>query len=378
MRASLRGSEIIKSRCSRAPSVWHSSPAIWRRDLRISTPSADALDIVPSEPVPSTSGATSDAKFEVIGSPFSLLSVSLSASQNLYTRKGSLVGVGGKAENAVSTLSVLAPFRRAFLQIPFLYQRISSTTPITALISTKASRTSMTTLNLDGTLDWMVTGKALLAWTGQTLSITPSVNRNMSLAHWGNSQVTGRGLLALAGQGSISQLVLQAGESYVVHPSNVVAYSMNANPPLPHRLRSSSLRFQIPEIGVSNLLPDTRFIRAMRDSRTWRTFTTILFNVRTWARATIWGDRLFLQFHGPTTILLQTRAARILDVLTSENVNEIADTQPGVVQPVFTLPAERSTTDSAKKSKAGSAVTMKAPRMSTASIGTDGKVTFGD
>lgn len=37
----------------------------------------------------------------------------------------------------------------------------------------------MTTLNLDGTLDWMITGKALLAWTGQTLSITPSVNRNM-------------------------------------------------------------------------------------------------------------------------------------------------------------------------------------------------------
>jgi len=41
----------------------------------------------------------SDARFEVLGSPFSLLSVSLSASQNLYTRKGTLVGVGGKAEN---------------------------------------------------------------------------------------------------------------------------------------------------------------------------------------------------------------------------------------------------------------------------------------
>lgn len=37
----------------------------------------------------------------------------------------------------------------------------------------------MTTVNLDGTLDWMITGKALLAWTGQTLSITPSVNRNL-------------------------------------------------------------------------------------------------------------------------------------------------------------------------------------------------------
>ena len=37
----------------------------------------------------------------------------------------------------------------------------------------------MTTVNLDGTLDWMITGKALLAWTGQTLSITPMMNRKM-------------------------------------------------------------------------------------------------------------------------------------------------------------------------------------------------------
>lgn len=43
-----------------------------------------------------------DARFEVLGGPNSLLSVSLSASQNLYTRRGTLVGVGGKVEN-VST-----------------------------------------------------------------------------------------------------------------------------------------------------------------------------------------------------------------------------------------------------------------------------------
>lgn len=49
--------------------------------------------------IQSRTDSAKDAKFEVIGSPFSLLSVSLSASQNLYTRKGSLVGVGGKAEN---------------------------------------------------------------------------------------------------------------------------------------------------------------------------------------------------------------------------------------------------------------------------------------
>ena len=39
-----------------------------------------------------------------------------------------------------------------------------------------------------------------------------------SLAHWGNSQVTGRGLLALVGKGQVYQIMLKAGEQYVAHP----------------------------------------------------------------------------------------------------------------------------------------------------------------
>ena len=85
--------------------------------------------------------------------------------------------------------------------------------------------------------------------------------------------------------------------------------------------------------------------------------------------------QLFLQFCGPTTILLQTRASRTRDVLTSENINEIADTKPGTVQPVVTLVQESSQPDSGDP-KAGFPVNIKAPRMSTASIGTDGKVKF--
>ena len=85
-----------------------------------------------------------------------------------------------------------------------------------------------------------------------------------------------------------------------IQSSNVAAYSMNADPPLPYRLKSSSLRFQIPEIGLSKLLPDTRFIRAMRNSQTWQMFKSILFSIRTWARATIWGDRVS-KIHSPVT-----------------------------------------------------------------------------
>lgn len=121
-----------------------------------------------------------DARFEVIGSPYSLLSVSLSASQNLYTRRGTLVAVNGKVENAVSSLSILEPFRRAPLGIPFLYQKFSATSPITALISSKSPVTSFAVVHLDGRLDWLVAQRqALLAWTGHALSVRPRVNTKM-------------------------------------------------------------------------------------------------------------------------------------------------------------------------------------------------------
>lgn len=47
---------------------------------------------------------------------------------------------------------------------------------------------------------------------------TQSLTSRQSLAHWGNSRVTGRGLLALAGAGQIYQVSLKAGEQYVAHP----------------------------------------------------------------------------------------------------------------------------------------------------------------
>jgi len=179
--------------------------------------------------------------------------------------------------------------------------------------------------------------KALLAWTGHTLSVSPTINRGMSLTHWGNSKVTGRGLVALAGPGQVYQVTLKAGEEYVAHPGNVVAYTITQHPPLPYRFKSSQLRFQVPSIGLSALLPDVKFFRVMRETGTWKGVTNFLFTLRTSARRTIWGDRLFLQFQGPTTILLSSRASRISDVLTSRDVNEIADTQAGVVQSAVTL-----------------------------------------
>tara|TARA_R110002003_G_scaffold53_3_gene4650 strand:+ start:7190 stop:7471 length:282 start_codon:yes stop_codon:yes gene_type:complete len=46
--------------------------------------------------------------------------------------------------------------------------------------------------------------------------------------------------------------------------------------------------------------------------------------------------QLFLRFEGPSTLLIQSRASRISDVLTLRDVNEIAESPPGSVQDAVT------------------------------------------
>lgn len=85
-----------------------------------------------------------------------------------------------RSTQAVSSLSLLEPVRRAFFGIPFVYQRTTSTTPYTALIGTKSPISSLVVLHLDGRLDWMIAQRnALLAWTGQGLSLSPRVDTKM-------------------------------------------------------------------------------------------------------------------------------------------------------------------------------------------------------
>ncbi|KAI0838430.1 mitochondrial biogenesis AIM24-domain-containing protein [Hypoxylon sp. FL0890] len=306
-----------------------------------------------------------DARFEVLGSPYSLLSVSLSASQRLYTRRGTLVAVSGKAQNAQSTLSLLSPFTRAVTGVPFLYQRITSTTPLTALISTKSPTTTFSILHLDGTTDWMVAQRtALLAWTGHTLTITPRIQHRLPLAHWGSSELTGRGLAALSAPGHIYQLTLAEGEEFVAHPSHVVAYTITKQPPLPFRFKSSGIRFQVP--SLTTWLGETEFLRNMRKTETYKFLSKVFFNLRTTARRTIWGDRLFLQFRGPMTLLMSSRGTRISDVLTREDINELADAPMGVAPEAVEL-ATKPKPELTPKTKDAAEV-----KINVASVGPDG------
>ncbi|KAJ5898790.1 Mitochondrial biogenesis protein AIM24 [Penicillium taxi] len=284
---------------------------------------------------PSNSAESRDARFDVIGAPYSLLSVSLSASQNLYTRRGTLVGLSGKADNVISTLSVLEPFRRAVVGVPFLYQKVSSASPVTALISVRSPSTSFALVDVNGSVDWMVAQRrALLAWTGRSLSIKPTINTRLSLSHWGSSQVTGRGLMALVGNGQVYSIELKDGEQYIAHPSNVVAYTMSSTPPRPFRFKSTTLQLQIPGLQkLPRLLQNNEQVQKVIKSDAWKSTMRFFHKLRTWSRMTIWGDRLFLQFDGPATLLVQSRGPRLNDILSGREVNELADTPRGLISP---------------------------------------------
>lgn len=348
-----------------------------------SSPTIDSADAAvtslntPSINNSSPSSTAPDARFEVLGTTSSLLSVSLSASQNLYTRRGTLVGVSGSPDNAISTLSLLSPLARAPFGIPFLYQRISSATPLNILIATKAPHTSMSVINLDGRVDWAITQRSgLLAWSGHTLQVDPSLNLKMSLAHWGNSTVTGRGLVALAASGNTYQVTLKADEQYVVHPSSVLAYTINPNPPQPYRFKSSTLRLQLPSFASGMF--DTKFFHAMRETKSYRFIGNTLYTLRTWTRKTIFGDRLFLQFQGPTTILLQSRGSRIRDALTSADANEIANATPGVIEPMPSVAIRGRDSSSGSSATGGGAQHVTSTKMSYARVEKSGTVSFSE
>lgn len=259
-------------------------------------------------------------------------------------------------------------------------------------------------LHLTGTTDWKIAQrKALLAWTGNALSVTPSLNRRLTIAHWGTTNCTGRGLVALAGTGNLFSIDLAANESYVVHPANILAYSISSSSsssssttttttqaPQPFRFKSSQLNLQIPSPKFATFFPSSRFLANLRKSDTYLFLAALLRRLRTWSRRTIWADRLFLRFTGPTTILIQSRAARLSDVLTHREVDEIAEAPPGVVerlvekqhqQPQEQKQQQRQREGGGRETgsgpRAGTSVKKGSPpKLSIATVRRDGKVTI--
>lgn len=214
---------------------------------------------------------------------------------------------------------------------------------------------------------------ALLAWTGHTLSVSSRLQTRLSLAHWGSTFLTGRGVAALSAPGQVYQMDLAEGEEFVAHPGSVVAYAVSRNAPQPFRFKSSSLRLQIP--SLTSWIPETNFIKTMRTTDTYKFLARLLYSLRTTTRRTIWGDRLFLQFKGPTTVLLSSRGVRVGDSLAAEQVNEVADAPAGVLPRAVEMAAGGKSEPIAKVE---TTVEQAPSAIHVAAVRRDGKVTFED
>jgi hypothetical protein len=127
--------------------------------------------------------------------------------------------------------------------------------------------------------------------------VSPTINRQLGLAHLGSTKLSGRGLVSLAGKGQIHEVVLDEFDKYIVHPSNVLAYTVTKATPELYRLKYSTFKFQIPGFQWSKLLPDIKFFQVMSQSDTWKTLTKYWFKLRLWARRSVWGDRVRFSQH---------------------------------------------------------------------------------
>ncbi|GAO46422.1 hypothetical protein SAICODRAFT_75258 [Saitoella complicata NRRL Y-17804] len=335
---SLRSSHIIRS-----------STLAAARSFHVTQEAVTSIDVNESvRAVPKLSGAgpfAAETTMQVIGSSASLLSVSVPASAPLYTRRGTLVGMNGNLENTTSTLSLTqsqgpaTPLHRLSLAQPFLYHKLTSTAPFSALISTKSQISSFSLLTLDGRVDWVVAKRdALLAWTGSALVVKPRANLRGGIGAWSQTLLTGRGQVALTAPGQIFQINLEAGESYLLSPSNLLAYSATSSSPsspTPYRLQSSAQRMfnlQVPSLSGLVKIPESDFLSQVQTSTAFKTAAKLWTKARAWTRRTIYGDKQFQKFEGPATILVQSRARGFTDIISTRQVSEMAELTPGAAQ----------------------------------------------
>jgi hypothetical protein len=130
---------------------------------------------------------------------------------------------------------------------------------------------------------------------------------------------------------------------------------------------------QIP--SLTSWFSEANFVKAMRETGAYKFLARVLYSLRTTTRRTIWGDGLFMQFKGPTTVLLSSRGVRVGDSLTSDQVNEIADAPAGVLPRAIEMAAKG---DSEPLVPAETTAEQAPSAIHVAAVRRDGKVTFED
>lgn len=180
--------------------------------------------------------------FKTIGTPGSLLSVTLPPSVPLHVKKGAVMSVYSFAKSASnfvkSEWGLLQPLRRLWLAGEVSsYQSVLGTVPLQILVSAydthdsgKASASrSFVNLTLDGSFDWVLfQPNSVQCYSGNSLNVRVRglpKELQYGLKGRGFTWLNGRGLASVVGRGSVFKVGLGAGDEIRVERHHLFGIS---------------------------------------------------------------------------------------------------------------------------------------------------------
>ncbi|KAI5953259.1 AIM24 [Candida jiufengensis] len=200
------------------------------------------------------------AHFKTIGIPPTILSIDSPPSVPIFLKRGSLLSIYG-LKNYINNKSHIQNIRNT-IEYPHFwsslwywgkiqtYQKLISTIPFSVLVSFSTKTTQQNTfvnLIIDGKTDWAVLqNNSIQVYTGNSLLITlhsipKYISKQLSkklnirrietglksFLNRGYKLVSGRGQIALIGNGGIYSLNLAEGEEILINKKSILAITVN-------------------------------------------------------------------------------------------------------------------------------------------------------
>ncbi|CDK25039.1 unnamed protein product [Kuraishia capsulata CBS 1993] len=361
------------------------TPSVTSAATLTTTTSADQTEVsaVPkAESIPKTIASGDEPIFTTIGTPPSILTVSIPPSVPIYLKKGSLMSLyGGGNGSIINKLTSSLEIRNAVSRfyyggISSTYQKITSTVPLNALVSAFEARKlsrwipnrsdaqrSFVNLVLDGRIDWVIVPpKAIQCYTGASLFLNLHVFPRASglFRAWnaGYTLANGRGTISLVGDGQVYKITLGEGEELLLKRESILAISVNGHSELSNgSISGKTLSRNLKETEKTEETGPEPIINP-DDAVTENKYWTQLKTVASWTtekaakligfasgslNESLVGNGGFVQVKGPRSILLQTGSGT--DKISLGNQPGIADTEKFITEKGKFLQPQRSSAD---------------------------------
>lgn len=308
-------------------------------------------------------------RLKALGTPATIVAVTLPPSIPLYVRRNSLISILGSSSLVSSRIRLFNPFKSLYLDGSVkLFEEFISTETSSFLVSSQVKKSiprifrnsspkSFATLKLDGENDWAILkNEALQVYGGLAISVSKRkiprrISRNLartlsllrreltglsSLVNRGFTYLSGRGVAGLVGSGLVVAITVDENDDILINLDNLLAVSINGPQDLQNCAvsRVSRLPREKPILMTKSL----RSIRSFQDAiDTLKIFGSCIIKLLAWFTMSLrlWflGRHKFILIIGPRTVFLQTASSKNYYELNSEffitNADEIHDAKSG-------------------------------------------------